>query len=89
MKQGQRVNTPGGPGHVAYVRMGPPNYTSPVAVSVVLDLRRASPDYTGTVYGAEQVTAIIPCPKCGSDTRPCGTGEPDVHCDRCDTVTPL
>lgn len=30
-----------------------------------------------------------PCPKCGTNTRACSTGEWDRHCDACGTVTPL
>ncbi len=55
MRRGERVSTPRGPGAVAYTRNGPPDYTTPVTVSVVLDARRTDPNYTGTIFHASDV----------------------------------
>jgi hypothetical protein len=55
MRQGDRVVTPLGAGGVAYTRNGWPDYTKPVAVSVVLDARRNVPGYTGTIFKAADV----------------------------------
>lgn len=57
-QRGQRVQTPLGPGQVAYQRMGPPNYSKPVAVSVVLDAKQNKPGYTGTIFDAEKVKPL-------------------------------
>jgi hypothetical protein len=55
-QQGDRVQTPLGPGTVAYVRMAPPDYREPDAVSVRLDSRAdAAPWYTGTIFAAHKV----------------------------------
>lgn len=56
LRQGDRVQTPHGAGTVAYVRMGPPDFATVHAVSVVLDSRRPDPRYTGTILPAEHVT---------------------------------
>lgn len=52
---GDRVWTPLGHGTVAYVRMAPPDYARPMAVSVVLDARRYEPGYSGSTFFAAQV----------------------------------
>jgi hypothetical protein len=52
---GARVLTPLGLGTVAYVRMAPPEYTAPAAVSVVLDVKADRPGYTGTLFPATAV----------------------------------
>lgn len=56
--RGQRVNTPKGLGGVAYQRMAPPYYSTPEAVSVVLDSERDRIGYAGTIFKAEEVTPI-------------------------------
>lgn len=53
---GQPVNTPDGPGTVGFVRMAPPNYSQPEAVSVILNSKRNNPNYKGTMYSANVVT---------------------------------
>lgn len=55
--RGDRVSTPKGPGNVAYVRMAPPDYARPAAVSVVLDATRHTLGYTGTIFAATDVRA--------------------------------
>ena len=58
-QQGLRVDTPLGPGSLAYVRLAPPDYRTPEAASVLLDARRAdalSGRYSGTVFPAADVT---------------------------------
>ena len=55
---GMRVSTPLGNGYVAYVRMSPPEYTTPHAVSVVLDKRKENPGYTGTILSAAVVKPV-------------------------------
>lgn len=57
-QKGQRVQTPSGPGTVAYQRMGPPNYSKPIAVSVVLDAKRDKPGYSGTMFDAKKVKPL-------------------------------
>jgi hypothetical protein len=57
-QKGQRVQTPLGPGQVAYQRMGPPNYSKPEAVSVVLDAKQNKPGYTGTMFDAKKVKPL-------------------------------
>ena len=54
--QGDRVMTPAGAGTVVYVRNGPPDYATPVAISVRQDAHRDRPGYSGTVWPAAQVT---------------------------------
>lgn len=56
--QGDRVTTKLGPGSVAYVRMAPPTYSQPEAVSVVLDDRKRRPGYTGTIFAAAEVKVV-------------------------------
>ncbi len=61
MNKGDRVETPLGPGTVAYVRMAPPDYADyamVAAVSVVLDHCRETPGYEGTVFGAANVKLV-------------------------------
>ncbi len=53
--QGQKVNTPKGTGIVVYIRMAPPDWNNPKAVSVFLDARRNDYNYSGTIFPAEQV----------------------------------
>lgn len=53
--KGTRVTTPRGPGTVAYVRNLPPAYTTPEAVSVVLDSDKDKPGYAGTIFRADVV----------------------------------
>jgi hypothetical protein len=58
---GQKVKTPKGSGVVKYQRMAPPTYTDAQSVSVVLDScyeESNNPNYTGTIFPAEQVTPI-------------------------------
>lgn len=45
-------------GIVAYVRMGPPDYTKPEAVSVVLETKQCMPGYSGTVFAADKVRVL-------------------------------
>lgn len=62
-EKGSRVNTPLGPGTVAYQRMAPPDYREPDAVSVILDSRTgpdAAPWYSGTIFTAHKITPIDP-----------------------------
>lgn len=55
--KGQRVNTPMGPGSVAYQTMEPPDYREVLSVSVILDSRRDNDNYSGTIFSAKKVTA--------------------------------
>lgn len=57
LKAGSRVITVLGVGTVVYVRMGPPDYATPTAVSVVLDHRHG---YHGTLFFASQVRPFGP-----------------------------
>lgn len=50
-----RVNTRLGYGTVKYLRMAPPAYRHPEAVSVVLDRRTANAAYSGTIFAAHEV----------------------------------
>jgi hypothetical protein len=54
-RQGDRVQTPNGPGSVAYQRMEPPDYSAVAAVSVVLDSERTRAGYTGTIFPASAI----------------------------------
>jgi len=45
-------------GIVAYVRMGPPDYTSPEAVSVVLETKQNCPGYSGTMLPVRKVRVL-------------------------------
>jgi hypothetical protein len=45
-------------GIVAYVRMGPPDYTSPEAVSVVLETKQSMPGYSGTIMPVNKVRVL-------------------------------
>ncbi len=66
MRAGDRVYTRDGAGTVAYVRMGPPDYSRPVAVSVVLDHCKGAPSYTGSIYLPSNVQPEhAPC-ECGA-----------------------
>ena len=59
MTRGTPVSTPLGPGRVDWVRMkDAPPYTIPVAVCVLLDVRRGDPEYTGTVFRPKDVTEL-------------------------------
>jgi hypothetical protein len=58
LRHGVRVETPGGPGRVEYIRMSPPEYTQLAAVCVILDQRRLERDYRGTIYLPELVREI-------------------------------
>ena len=49
-REGERVDTPQGPGTVVFQRMAPPEYVEAAAVSVRLDSRRRDLTYTGTIY---------------------------------------
>lgn len=55
---GVRVSTPLGPAVVQWTRNGPPTYSTPIAVSVLLDSQRDRPGYGGTVFDAEKVQVI-------------------------------
>lgn len=52
---GIRVTTPQGSGVVKYVRMKPPTYSMPVAVSVALDSRKEDWKYSGTMFAAKEI----------------------------------
>lgn len=58
LTHGDYVTTPSGTGRVVYVRMAPPGYTDPEAVSVLLDQYRLRVEYRGTVFLALAVTKI-------------------------------
>lgn len=58
MQAGQRVTTPLGPGTLASVRMAPPRYAEPEAVSVRLDSQASRPGYAGTTFAAAQVAPL-------------------------------
>jgi len=60
ISRGDRVEANGQPGTVAYVRLAPPTYREPAAVSVVLDARRDQPGYCGTIFPAGQVEPLLP-----------------------------
>ena len=45
-------------GIVAYVRMGPPDYTKPEAVSVVLETKQNCPGYSGTMLPVRKVHVL-------------------------------
>jgi len=76
MTKGDRVQTPLGAGTVAYQRMAAPAFSTPEAVSVVLDARRHDPRYTGTIFPAGDVTPEErDCEVCGGS----GRKEPDPH----------
>jgi len=45
-------------GIVAYVRMGPPDYTKPEAVSVVLETKQNCPGYSGTMLPVRKVRVL-------------------------------
>lgn len=50
IRKGVRVSTPLGSGVVESTRNGPPDFSKPVAVSVILDEMRGRPRYTGTIF---------------------------------------
>ena len=57
--QGDRVDTPGGPGTVVYKRMAAPDFVEVAVYSVKLDNSHYSPNgSTGTLYQAKQVKAL-------------------------------
>ena len=57
LRQGTRVQTPLGPGTVAYTRGYVLNGEHTInAVSVVLDARRNDPKYTGTIWPIAKIT---------------------------------
>jgi hypothetical protein len=58
IEQGDRVETKQGPGEVAYVRMAPPEFSRPQAVSVVLDAKRGTLGYAGTIFAAAEVRKV-------------------------------
>lgn len=72
-EKGQRVNTPLGPGTVAYQRLAAPDYRDAEAVSVVLDDRRDRYGYTGTLFAAYKVT-----PATSDDSGEPATLEPEI-----------
>lgn len=53
--KGDRVLVNGKPGTVAYVRYAPPTYFELAAVSVIMDERKGSPAYAGTLFPANVV----------------------------------
>jgi hypothetical protein len=71
MVKGQRVVTPGGPGTIVYVRMQPPLYVIPAAVSVYLDRKRGKLGYTGTIYPAEKISVHECIEGCDGIHNPC------------------
>ncbi len=87
-QQGDPVDTPVGPGRVAYVRMAPPTYSTPEAVSVVLDARRGDPRYTGSIFSASDVTPrhvqSMTCRHCGLEIE---RNSADVWIDRLYSAT--
>ena len=56
LRSGTRVQTPGGPGVVAYVRRLVVPGMPITAVSVRLDSQLSRADYTGTIYPVAEVT---------------------------------
>lgn len=48
-------------GRVRYVRMKPPSYTTEEAVCVILDSKKNSPGYDGTIYEAHRVGHTDEC----------------------------
>lgn len=57
---GTRVLTPSGPGAVHYVRMAPPTFSEPDAVSVILDSQTHRPNYAGTIFLPTDVKVQAP-----------------------------
>ena len=53
MNNGDKVK-----GIVAYVRMAPPDYCAPKAVSVILETKQNMPGYSGTIFPADKVKKI-------------------------------
>lgn len=45
-------------GIVAYVRMAPPDYSQPEAVSVILETKQNMPGYSGTIFPADRVRVL-------------------------------
>ncbi len=58
MKAKDKVLTPQGEGVIAFVRNGPPNFDTPEAVSVILDSKRNTPGYSGTMFLFKEVKPI-------------------------------
>lgn len=58
VEKGAIVQTPNGPGVVAYVRMAAPDYTQPIAVSVVLDHKRGLRGYVASMYSIRDVRLV-------------------------------
>lgn len=58
MRPGDRVETKLGAGTVQWTRNGPPDFDTPVAVSVSLDSQRNRPGYSGTVFPAHEVRRV-------------------------------
>lgn len=56
--RGDRVFARGKSGTVVYRRMAPPTFSKAEAYSVVLDERRDVPGYTGTIFSAQDVSAL-------------------------------
>lgn len=54
-QKGDKVLANGKPGVVAYVRLAPPDYSEPCAISVILDEKWNSLGYCGTIFSPEQV----------------------------------
>lgn len=63
-EKGDRVNTPFGPGTIAFKRMAAPTYSEAQAYSVVLDEKADRIGYTGTMVSADDVESAD-CPHCG------------------------
>lgn len=55
LKCGARVSTPSGQGQIVYWRMRAPDYSTPEAVSVCLDVWRYQQGYTGTIFAAGDI----------------------------------
>ncbi len=93
-QRGQRVNTPLGPGSVAYQRMRPPEYREAEAVSVVLDDRANRPFYVGTVFRAEEVTEErkppprADCPDAEADCGECADAGCALSAPSVDALVP-
>jgi hypothetical protein len=66
MEKGTRVITPQGIGSVAFVRMAPPSYTAPGAISVILDSQCNRPGYNGTIMPASDVRDAVYLEQFGS-----------------------
>jgi hypothetical protein len=60
MRAGTPVSTPLGAGRVNYIRMAPPDYRAPGAVSVLLDakVKAGHPGYAGSIFLVEEIRTV-------------------------------